>query len=74
MAAATLLPPFRPMAAMAGTPWASQAAKRISLLSTTLTNPTGTPITRAGRRPCSISWAIRSSAVGAFPTASTAPG
>ena len=40
MAAATLLPPLRPMAAMAGTPWASQAAKRISLLSTTFTKPT----------------------------------
>ena len=46
-----------------------------SLLSTTLTKPTGTPMTRAGRRaPASMSSAMRSRAVGALPTAKTAPG
>ena len=74
MAAATLLPPLRPMATMAGTPKASQVANSRSLLSTTFTNPTGTPMTSAGRSPASIWSAMVSRAVGALPTASTAPG
>ena len=45
MAAATLLPPFLPLATIQGTP-----AERISsLASTTFTKPTGTPTTRRGR-------------------------
>ena len=74
MAAHTLLPPLRPMAAMQGTPYRSQASNTRSLLSTTLTKPTGAPITRAGRRPASISSQIFSRAVGALPTASTPTG
>ena len=74
MAAATLLPPLRPIATMAGTPCFSQTAKSRSLLSTTFTKPTGTPMTSAGRRPLSICSAIVSRAVGALPTARMAPG
>ena len=74
MAAATLLPPLRPIATMAGTPYFSQTAKSRSLLSTTFTNPTGTPMTSAGRSPASIWSAMVSRAVGALPTANTAPG
>ena len=40
------------------------------MLSTTLTNPTGTARIRAGDiAPARISWAMRISAVGALPTA-----
>ena len=74
MAAATLLPPLRPMAAMAGTPYCVQISTKCCLLSTTFTKPTGTAMTSAGRSPASISSAMVSRAVGALPTASTAPG
>ena len=75
MAAATLLPPLRPMAAMAGTPRRWQTSIRRSLLSTTLTKPTGTPMTRAGRKsPRSMASQRAKRAVGALPTAKTAPG
>ena len=74
MAAATLLPPLRPIATMAGTSCFSQTEKSRSLLSTTFTKPTGTPMTSAGRRPLSICSAIVSRAVGALPTARMAPG
>ena len=66
MAAATLLPPFRPWATMYGTP----AAMIRSLLSTTLTNPTGAPITSAGRTfPAAIRSNRANRAVGALPMA-----
>ena len=45
IAAAILLPPFRPLATMAGT----SVLKINSFASTTFTNPTGTPIMSAGR-------------------------
>lgn len=45
MAAATVEPPLRPLATMAGTRRASSS----SFASTTFTNPTGTPTTSAGR-------------------------
>ena len=68
MAAATLEPPLRPRATMWGTSMVSSS----SLLSTTLTNPTGTPMTRAGFIfPSSMSWQARTRAVGALPMAST---
>ena len=74
-AAATLLPPLRPMAAMAGTPSFSQRANSRSLLSTTLTKPTGAPMMRAGRNaPASIASQRAKRAVGALPTAKTARG
>ena len=52
----------------------SQTAKSSSLLSTTFTKPTGTPMTSAGRSPASISSAMVKRAVGALPTARMAPG
>src|SRR5699024_9547760 len=74
MAASKLLPPLRPMAAMAGTPRRWQTSIRRSLLSTTLTKPTGTPMTRAGRKsPRSMASQRAKRAVGALPTAKTAP-
>ena len=66
MAAATVEPPLRPLATMAGTRRASSS----SFASTTFTNPTGTPTTSAGAIfPASMSSARRRSAVGALPTA-----
>ena len=44
MAAATLLPPLRPRATM----WGTSEFTNSSLLSTTVTKPTGTPNTSAG--------------------------
>ena len=64
-AAAILLPPFLPMAAMQETFALSQAEKMRSLLSSTCTKPTGTATTSAGRRPFSIASARAKSAVGA---------
>ena len=65
MAAATVLPPFLPFATIYGT---STVMIR-SFACTTLTNPTGTPITRAGcTHPSRISSSMAISAVGAFPT------
>ena len=74
IAAATLLPPFRPKATMAGMPNFSQVSQMSSFASTTFTKPTGTPITSAGRSPSSMSCERRMSAVGALPTANTAFG
>ena len=48
MAAAMLLPPFRPRATIYGT----CVLKMSSLDSTTLTNPTGTPMINSGCNPC----------------------
>ena len=65
IAAATLLPPFLPFATMYGTP----LSIIISFDSQTCTNPTGTPITKAGlTSPLLINLSNSSSAVGAFPT------
>ena len=66
MAAATLLPPFRPRLMMQGTP-----DRRISSLAgTTFTKPTGTPMISSGRQPVFSMISCRdTSAVGAFPTA-----
>ena len=59
MATATLLPPLRPMARIAGTPKREQTSSARSLLSTTLTKPTGTPTTREGRSPASLRIELR---------------
>ena len=66
IAAATLLPPLRPRATMYGT----SSRRMISLLSTTLTKPTGTPMISAGRSaPAAICSWMEMSAVGALPIA-----
>lgn len=64
MAAATLLPPFRPLATIAGTSLSNNA----SFDSAAPTKPTGTPITAAASNsPFSMSSNNLKMAVGAFP-------
>ena len=66
MVAAMLLPPLRPMATICS-PSMEQSS---SLLSTTLTKPTGAPMMRVGENfPSYISWQERTRAVGALPMA-----
>ena len=67
MAAAILLPPFLPRAMIYG---AQSLSIISSLLSTTFTKPTGTPIISAGDSlPARIRLSMEISAVGAFPIA-----
>src|SRR5208283_1113103 len=71
MATATELPPFLPKTVIEGCLTTSHSA---FFDSSACTKPTGTPITKAGRTPsCSIRRITSRSAVGAFPTAITAP-
>ena len=74
MDAATLLPPFLPNAAMQGMSCSAQSPKTSSLLSTTLTNPTGTAMTRDGFRPSRIISEMAIRAVGALPETKMASG
>ena len=66
-ATATADPPFSETLLSAGRP----LARRLSLASAAPTNPTGTPMTRAGSTSLVM---ISASAVGAQPTSQTAPG